>query len=383
MNNNARRRLVVIGLELADGSIDGSMQVIETLKGFTMKPMGETLSRDIARASLSKAGSVIGAKNWDITLPLELIGGGLNTGVVQSPPMHPVLLACGMVVEAGKVLTVSSLSAVPDFKVSVENTTATNTMGTMIHHIAGVNAGEATLFISDVQNVPNVADALDMDGVTATVVTIEDALVYRPSSDRTEHRNVTLHAHFDGQRRIATRAVADLSFDWEAGKYCTANFTLKGNYASPTNIAVPAADYADRVPAIVESAGLTIDDYPTDIGTIEKLGFALGTDIVAVPDVNSADGRHSFRIADRKPTGSVDPETTDLADFNPFTAWESGAKATIFATLGTVPGERVSICLPATQFTSISDKERAGSDAYDLPFDITGEQDDEFFLFFH
>jgi hypothetical protein len=72
-----------------------------------------------------------------------------------------------------------------------------------------------------------------------------------------------------------------------------------------------------------------------------------------------------------------------LADFNPFTLWENGAKAAIHATLGSVVGEMVSVVIPAAQFTGIKDKERAGDDVYDLRYSATGSNDDEFYLFFH
>lgn len=379
MSNSTKRRLVLIGLEDNTGAVDGPMQVIETLSGFEMKAAGETIARDVARPYLSKSGSMVGAKNWDITLPMELKGGGMNGNQVQTPELHAALLACGLVQEAAKVVRVSGLTSGYAFQDTVTNTTASNTAGELIHAVMDT---ESALYIK-VENEPAIGDELSIGPVTATVTAVEDAMVYRPSSKRSEFKNVTVHAHYDGQRRIAAHAVADLSFDWSAGQIVTANFTLKGNYLSPSDQVMPEADYSDVFPAIVESAGLTLDDYPTDQGTIEKLGFALANELTAVPDVNSPSGRDSFRITDRKPTGSIDPEALALADFNPFDYWESGDKAAIFASLGQNAGDRVSIVLPATQFTSVTDKERAGNDAYDLPFDVTGSKDNEFFLFFH
>lgn len=379
MSNSSKRRLVLIGLEDNTGAVSGPMQVIETLSGFDMKPVGEAISRDVVRPSMSKTGSMVGAKNFDITLPMELKAGGLDAGTVQQPELHAALLACGLVLQAAKVIRVSGLTVGYAFQDTIDNTTASNTTGELIHAVMGT---ESALYVI-VENEPSVGDELSIGTATATVTSIEDALVYRPTSNRTDFKQVTIHGHYDGQRRIATHAVADLSFDWSAGQAVTANFTLKGNYASPADVAMPDAQYSDVFPAIVESAGMTLDDYPTDQGTIEKLSFSLSNEITAVPDVNSPSGRDSYRISDRAPTGSIDPESLALNDFNPFEYWENGNKAAIFATLGKELGQRVSIVLPATQFTSISDKERAGSDAYDLPFDVTGKSDNEFFLFFH
>lgn len=379
MSNSSNRRLVLIGLEDDTGTVTGPMQVIETLSGFAMKAVGDTITRDIVRPSLSKTGSMVGAKNWDITLPMELKGGGAEAGVVQPPELHSVLLACGLVLEAAKVIRVSGLTAGFAFQDTIGNTTAANTTGQLIHAVMDT---ESALFVI-IENEPAVGDELTLGTATATVVSVDDALVYRPTSKRTEFKKVTLHAHFDGQRRISTRAVADIGFDWSSGKSVTANFTLKGNYARPEDQPMPDATFSDLFPPIVESAGMTLDDYPTQKGTIEKLSFSLGNEIVAVPDVNSPSGRNSYRISDRKPTGSIDPTSVALNEFNPFEYWEDGNKAAIFATLGDTAGEQVSIVLPASQFTAVSDKERNGDDVYELPFDVTGRSDNEFYLFFH
>jgi len=385
MQNNSKRRLVLLGLEQPNGDVDGQLQALEVQSAFAIKPEGDVKNRDVVRPTMSQSGSVIGAKNWDITLPLELKGGGLEegTGTLQNPPLHPALLACGMVQEAGVLLPVTGVTGnfVPG--TTLTNTTTSDTVGTVLHFIPGDVAGEGTLWVRDVQNLPAVDDALAADATTAVAGAHTNAKVYRLESDRALHRTAVLHAHMVGQRRIATRVRGSMSFDWTAGEFCTVQFALKGLYTSPDNIAIPGAQFDDRLPPIGESAGLRIGSYPTALGTIEKLGFDLSADLQPVPDINSPNGRHSYRIAGRSPTGSIDPESVSLGDFNPFTHWESGEKAVISATLGSAAGEQVSVLITAARFTGISDKERAGSDAYDLAFEATGTNDDEFYLVFH
>lgn len=385
MSNSSNRRYIAIGLEDANGDVTGPMQVIETLSGFSIKPNGDVKTRDITRASMSQVGGVVGAKNWDVEVPVELKGAGLDQDgiTVLAPAIHPLLMACGMAAEAGAMIAVTGLAGMPKLGDELTNSTTPGVVGTVAHVVMGGEAGEAVIWVRDLQTAPVAADELAAGAATATTASIADALVYRPESDRTLHQMTTIHAHLDGQRRIATRALGDLSFDWSAGEFSKAQFSLKGLYQAPTNLPLPNAVYSDIEPPIAQSAGLALGDYPTDTGTIEKLSFKLGAEIAAVPDINSPHGRHSYRITGRKPTGSIDPEVVDLAEFNPFDLWANGGKASIHATLGSVPGERVSLVLPATRMTGISDKERAGSDAYDLSFDVTGIDDDEFYLFFH
>ena len=383
MNNSTNRRYVAIGLENPDGTLNGSMQVIEALSGLSIKPNGDVKNRDVVRATMSQVGSVIGAKNWDITVPVELKGAGMDGASVKAPALHPLLMSCGMANEAGAMIAVSGLSATPVLGAELSNTTASNVVGTVAHVVAGANAGEAVIWVRNLQNAPSVSDALSAGSITATVVSVEDALVYRPESERSQHHTAVIHTHYDGQRRIAERVRGDFSFDWTAGEFCKMQFTMKGLYQSPDNVPMPDASYTDIEPPIAQSAGLMLGDYPTDTGTIEKLSFKLGADIVPVPDINSPNGRHSYRIKGRKPTGSVDPEAVPLASFNPFTLWENGDRAAIHATLGADPGKRISVVIPSPRVTGVNDKERAGSDAYELPFDATGTDDDEFYLFFH
>lgn len=384
MNNNSKRRVVLLGLELPDGTLDGQMQALEVMSSFAIKPEGETKERDIVRPSMSKSGSVIGAKNWDITLPLELKGGGLDeTSQLQNPPLHPALLACGMVQQPGIMLPVTSVIGEPKLGEVLTNTTTSDDVGIVMHYAPSATVGEGTIWVRAVQNIP--ADTDELAAGTATSVAGEHvkSLVYQPVSERSQHKTAVIHAHYDGQRRIATRVRGNLSFDWTAGEFCTVQFALKGLYTAPDNIAIPSATFNDAMPPIGESAGLHVGAYPIADGTIEKLSFDAGLDIQAVPDINSPNGRKSYRIADRKSTGSINPESVNLSDFNPFHYWESGEKAKIYATLGKGLGERISVLIPASRFTGISDGERAGSDTYDLAFEATGTDDDEFYLVFH
>ena len=67
--------------------------------------------------------------------------------------MHPLLLAAGVSLDAGKVITVSALSGTPLFKKTVDNTTAVNTVGTLAHFVAGDVANTGKLYVFGLQDV--------------------------------------------------------------------------------------------------------------------------------------------------------------------------------------------------------------------------------------
>jgi len=384
MHNNTRRKLVLIGLEDASGALVGDMAALPVQSAFAMAPQGQTQARDIVRPSMSQAGSSIGAKNWSVTLPVELTGGGVTAGDVNNPPIHPALLASGMVQEAGIILPVNTVVGTFRLGDVVQNTTAADVVGTVVRYLPGSVAGTGTLWLRDVQNIPAATDALTVvDGATAVAEAAEKSLVYRFESDRSKLSTAVVHAHFDGQRRIATRCAGTFNFEWVAGEFCTVQFTLQGVYASPADVALPSATFADVEPPIGESAGLVMGAYPTEIGTIERLTFDAAIDVQPIADINSPNGRKTYRVANRAPVGTINPEVTPLAQFNPWQLWETGQKAQISATLGKVPGQFVSIAIPAPRVTALADQERAGSDVQQVSFEATGTNDDEFYLIFH
>lgn len=384
MHNNTRRRMVLIGLEDTNGALVGSMAALPVQSSFSMSPEGETKSRDIVRPSMSKVGSSIGAKNWNISLPLELTGGGIDGGNIENPPIHPCLLASGMVQEAGLMLPVTGVTGKFKLGDTVLNDTATDTVGVVVRYVPGQELGEGTLWLRDVEAIPADTDALTTAGGAEAVAGVaEKSLVYRFESDRSQHQTAVLHAHFDGQRRIATRCAASFQFEWKAGEFTTMQFTMNGVYQSPSDQPLPSAVVVDIEPPIGESAGLIMGDYPTAAGTIETLSFDAGIDIQGIPDINSANGRKLYRIADRTAKGSIDPEVAPLTDFNPWTLWESGQKAMIAATLGNADGYRVSVVIPAPRVTGLGDADRAGSDVQKIDFEATGDNDNEFYFIFH
>lgn len=391
MHNNTRRRLVLLGLEDAQGELTTTLAALPVQTGFTMAPEGESQARDIVRPSMSKAGASIGAKNWNISLPLELTGGGLDatSNELNNPPIHPCLLASGMVQEQGVVLPITGITGHFKTGALVTNATAQDTLGTVLRFIPGANATQGTLWLRAVEALPAEDDELlveDEQGeevALATAGQAQKSLIYRFESDRSQHLTAQVHAHFDGQRRIATRCAANFSFDWKAGEFTTVQFTLNGVYQSPSDQPLPDATLIDIEPPIGQNAGLTLGDYPAAQGTIETLTFDAGIDIQPIPDINSPNGRKLYRIADRAAKGSLDPEVTPLAKFNPWQLWENGNKAAIAATLGNQPGYKISLVIPAPRITGLADEERAGSDVQKLDFEATGSNDDEFYFMFH
>jgi hypothetical protein len=384
---DSNKRAFLIGLENPDGSLNGSLALIDVLEGSRFEPSGDKKDRKVLRQTMSNPGSVIGAKNWDVSLNVELKGGGEIAGVVQPPEMHAALIASGMVSEAANMIALTFATVPYTIGEAVINTTQADEAVGTVSHVVDNGDGTHTVWMRDIQNVPADADVLTGvdSAVTGTIEAsgITDALCYRFATDRDDYARCQVHAHYDGVRRVASKAVSSFSFEWMAGEYCTMQFPIKGVYATPSDQAFPAVTYSDLLPPIAESAGLAIEGYDHSAGVVEKISFNVSNEIVAKGDLNSADGRHSFRIRRRSPGGSIDPDALAMADFDIFTQWESGTKGAIHATLGDTLGNRISMVITAAQYVGIKDKERAGDDAYDLSYEATGTNDNEFYLFFH
>lgn len=380
---DSQKRLVLMAEENPDGTLASPLQAVMTQTGSSIKPAGDVLERNIDRPTISPEAHVVGAKEFDIQLPIELKGGGVQGGL-QRPELHAGLLACGLVVSAGAMIVVAGNTGTWQPGETVTNTTENNAVGVLVH-VARRPGNVTQIWVKDLQNLPSDGDTLigDGSGASATVdAAPADAWCYGVTSDRSQQRTAQIQMHRDGVRYIARRCRGSLSFDWQAGKFSAVTLQLKSLYERPSDQTLPNAAFSELLPPVAGNAGLVVGDYPEGAGTVEKLSFQLGNDVQPVPDMNSPDGRNSFRIVRRSPTGSVDPDVTELAQFDPFEDWEKGELQTIYASLGSEPGNTISVLIGGCQYTGITDRERAGLDVYDLSFRATGN-DDEFYLFFH
>ncbi len=207
----------------------------------------------------------------------------------------------------------------------------------------------------------------------------ENGWVYTPESDPAQHKSCTIYYYQDGLLHKALGCRGTFSLNAAVSELGTIEFSMQGLWVDPVDQALVSPSIADIVPPVVSSMGLTVGGY-TPVCT--ALQFDLGVSTSLRKDVNADAGIVGVEISARRPTGSLDPETAALGQFNPWSAWSGATKAAISATVGREAGNRIGISVPKAQYGAPSYGDRDGILTYSLPFTATIDStgDDEIVL---
>lgn len=78
----------------------GELNAILVNEGVSVNPTGDKVSRDVIRNTFSKPGSRVGGIEVGVDITAEAKGGGWDTADPLAPEIEPLLIACGMKVDA-------------------------------------------------------------------------------------------------------------------------------------------------------------------------------------------------------------------------------------------------------------------------------------------
>ena len=223
---------------------------------------------------------------------------------------------------------------------------------------------------------------LRASALAATVVTTggSESVTYKPASS--SHESITIYYYQDGTLHEMNGCRGTVSFSFEAGNKCMANFSFTGHEVTPVDAALPTPTFDSTVPPPFLSASFAIAGYSA---VISSLKFDMGNKLITPPNANASDGYGEIRIVDRDITGSFDPEHVTVAthDFiGRFKSGTTGALAT--GNIGSTQYNRFSISMPVVYYTDIAPGERDGIRTLDVPFGaIESSGDDEVSIIFN
>lgn len=199
---------------------------------------------------------------------------------------------------------------------------------------------------------------------------------YMPESDPDAHESCTIWWYEDGILHKAIGCRGTWSLNMTVNQIGSIEFNMTGIYVDPLDQALPTPTILDLVPPACAGIGLTVGSYTP---VLSSLQLAMGNQVVHRKDLNADTGITGISIVDRQPAGSVDPEADKLSNFNPWSAWSSGTKASISATLGSTSGNKITITVPKAQYGGPKYGDRDGTLVYELPFtptiDATGDDE--------
>lgn len=376
------RRVVV---EVAAESVYGTdpatgYQVLLTRSGTQITPAGDLIQRDTLRDTLTPRGHVIGMKQVDLQIPVELRGAGTTAGALNDPEVNYLLLACGLRKSSGSVITLTSVTGTFAIGETVINTTA---LDVAVGTVADFDSN--TLYLRDVTNVPAVGNSLtgNTSAATGTVSAERDALVYRRQSDPDLMGSATLRYFMDGIRHVVPGSRGTFGININVGQIPELVFTMTGLYSAPTDASAGTASYSSVVPKPAFGAGVVMGATDLSAVAISALAFNFANTISPRDDVKSDQGRLGFQITDCDPNGSIDPEVSTLAVFDPWADWAAASERKVSVQIGDTDGERVRLVSPKAIFRDPpSYNDRNGIAAYALGFGMTGDSDDELYVIY-
>jgi len=211
------------------------------------------------------------------------------------------------------------------------------------------------------------------------VLTVGTSAVYTPSSNEADHQSATLYLYMDGTLHIMTGAYGTFTIEGMVNGYPKAKFTFTGQYYPMTDAALPANPVFETTkPVQVENANFAIGGFAA---VISKFSFDSGVEVLPRLDANGSDGYNGTYIANRAPTGGIDPETTLSADQNFWARMAAADEVAINIDFGSAAGNSVNFAAVRAQYTGLTYQARDRIQTFDagLVFnEATNAGDDDF-----
>ncbi len=162
---------------------------------------------------------------------------------------------------------------------------------------------------------------------------------YRPTAENGTWKTIFGYHYLGGLLFKGGGARGSFSLSAPAGEIAKLSFKFQAVLHSITDAVVPDYTEDSRVPAIVEQAGLHVDDDNTLVA--KTIGIDTGNTIVPRKNVNAAQGIDSFRISLRDNQFSIDPEAKLEAEFDFWHKLRSREEVPVSFKIGSIPGNTV------------------------------------------
>jgi hypothetical protein len=197
---------------------------------------------------------------------------------------------------------------------------------------------------------------------------VGSAHVYTPHSEGpgTNVKTLTIGLYQDGVLKILRGCAGNAVFKFVAGKPVRIEWTFKGVWSAPTDVALLAPTYPTTSPLRFVSSSLAIGAWSPKAA---ELTLDLGNDVVLREDAANASGYISAVITGRKMKGTLNPEASLVATKDVYGDWLARTEAALALTLGPT-GNHVAFAAPKLQWTKADDDDRNGIAINPLEFQL-------------
>jgi hypothetical protein len=356
-----RKRAILAKIESTYGVDPTPSATLDALlmSNLTVSPMEMTLAqRQNVKAYMGNNPNVLAAIYAKVSFDIEMAGSG-TTG---TPPAYDELFrACG--------LSVTTLAA-PITGAAVAGSATALTLasgassvdgayvGLTINLTGGTGAGQSAVISSYVGStkIATFTGALATAAAASTAYTIPAQVVYQPVSSNLE--SVAFYCNVDTVRHLMLGARGSVSMKASAQGIPMWSFAFTGLYATPTDSAIPTANFAQYAPPLAinnqNTAGVNISGYTAAAVSDFSIDLATSVTFRSLPG-----GTENVVLTDRQPSGSVTFEATTVAAKDWWTLMKNVQMGVFSVTHGKTAGNIVKIDAPQQQLTepSLGDKD--------------------------
>jgi hypothetical protein len=145
-------------------------------------------------------------------------------------------------------------------------------------------------------------------------------------------------------------------FRFDAGKRIVAEFTFTGIWVAPSDVAVISPTYPTTAPIRFVSSSLAIGSWSPKVASMT---IDLGNEVILREDSSNSSGYSTAIITGRRVNGEIDPESSLVADDDPYGDWLSLTEASLSCTCGS-SGNQAAFTVEKAQFTTLQEGERNG-----------------------
>lgn len=186
---------------------------------------------------------------------------------------------------------------------------------------------------------------------------------YTPISDSQE--SVTIYCNIDGQQQIFVGCMGDWKLMGEVGKPAKFSFTFKGKYSGSSDTALGSPVYQNYTPPLVLGASFSYGGWSPPVA---KFAVNLNNTIAERNDIEETYGITGFFVSDRKPDGSIDPESQTLATRDIWGNLFSSNEAALSVAIGSTNGNKCTITADKCVKKTVDWGERNAISIYDIAF---------------
>ncbi|MBI1243763.1 MAG: hypothetical protein GC202_02065 [Alphaproteobacteria bacterium] len=377
MTIRRRRAMLLAKIQTVPGTAESLSASADAVKieDFDAVPDVNLVDTNEVSGSIDKSAPLVAGMKAKITFSVLLKGSG--TGATP-PEAGKLLRACSF----EEVITATAVPASAEACAAGTTISATLAAGAsataqayrgMPITISGaVTDANGTYLISDYSagKVATLA-ALAGDAIDNTSdYQIPVNVLYRPTSDESVMKILTLGAYRDGKRQLFTDVRGTVSFSIEAGGIGRASFEMMGLFAGEADVALPSSPvYQTTLPPIWKAGRFLIDRARA---AVAQFSFAANASPVMPGDPNEAEGFGAPIITERDMGGDMDPLDELVATNDTMTDFRSGTQKILLAQMGSSAGNRIAITIPSAQYRSLRDTARDGLNARQLGYKANG-----------